>query len=360
MTFTWSKSDVLRYSDAEILPPPSVILELTDTYFQCCHGQPYCYFVEESFRRRLQEDRLPRYLLRAVLAMAARFSQDSFFQGQQQDIIDVYSRSAWDEIYEKSFSEDDALDITVVQATNMLAVVDFTNGNHNLAWVKTGLSVRFAQSLRLTADPLPDLTPEQQEERILTFCDCFVRLPSDSTNTEVEPGSTSLTLQTLQDLSDNETAASLSLFSHTILMASALGRIERFSLQKSDSRGSYQLWHDRSEYSKIYSLLLNFETYSDVNLVPFSEALDRWYSTDGVIDQRRAGHFIFSAILYNMNQCLLHHPFLLRNHVKDYKRRVPTTFIKHALRRGLEHARLLTLALRVIQQKDLSLASFYA
>lgn len=59
--------------------------------------------------------------------MAARFSQDPFFHGQQQDMIDTYSRSAWDEIFEKSFSEDDALDITVVQATNMLAVVDFTS-----------------------------------------------------------------------------------------------------------------------------------------------------------------------------------------------------------------------------------------
>jgi hypothetical protein len=116
-----------RCSDAEILPPPSIVLALTDTYFQYCHSQPYRYFDETRFQRRLQEGQLPSYLLKAVLAMAARFSQDPFFHGQQQNMIELYARSAWDEIYEKSFSEDDALDITVVQATNMLAVVDFTS-----------------------------------------------------------------------------------------------------------------------------------------------------------------------------------------------------------------------------------------
>jgi hypothetical protein len=79
-----------------------------------------------------------------------------------------------------------------------------------------------------------------------------------------------------------------------------------------------------------------------------------------VIDKTRAGHFIFSAVLYNLNQCLLHHPFLLQNHVKDCKTRVPTTFLKHASRRALEHAKLLTLALRVVQKRGLSLASFYS
>ena len=62
----------------------------------------------------------------AVIAMAARYSQHPFFDGQQTRAIEAYSRCAWAEIFEKSFSEDDALDITVVQATNLLAVVDFT------------------------------------------------------------------------------------------------------------------------------------------------------------------------------------------------------------------------------------------
>lgn len=63
----------------------------------------------------------------AVLVMAARFSQHPFFEGEQQSAIEIYSRVAWAQIYEKSFWEDDALDITVVQATNMLGVVDFTS-----------------------------------------------------------------------------------------------------------------------------------------------------------------------------------------------------------------------------------------
>ncbi|KIW40296.1 hypothetical protein, variant 2 [Exophiala oligosperma] len=372
-----------RYgSDVDILPPPSIVLALTDAYFRYCDSQPYCYFEEQFFRRKLQDGQVPPYLLKAVLAMAARFSQDPFFHGQQQDMIDTYSRSAWDEIFEKSFSEDDALDITVVQATNMLAVVDFTTGKHKLAWVKIGLSVRFAQSLHLTMDPPPALSREEQEERVLTFwsvylldrlvscgtnrpptildSDCSVRLPADNLNMNTDSNSNPRTLQALQDLPDSEIPQSLSQFAQTVLMASALGKVERFSLQKHISGSQYKLWHNRSEYSRIYSLLLDFETYSDANLVPFAEALDRWYGTGDAIDQRRAGHFVFSAILYHLNQCLLHHPFLLRNHVKGCKTRVPATFLKQALRQGLEHATLLTSALRVVQRRGLSLASFYA
>ncbi|KIW16505.1 hypothetical protein PV08_06560 [Exophiala spinifera] len=371
-----------RGSEADVLPPLSIVLALIDAYFRYCHCQPYCYFEEAFFRRKLQDGKVPSYLLKAVLAMAAHFSQDPFLDGNQQDMIDLYSRSAWDEIFEKSFSEDDTLDITVIQAINMLAVVDFTTGKHKLAWVKIGLSVRFAQSLHLTMDPPTELTLEEQEERVLTFwsvylldrlvscgttrpptildSDCSVRLPTDCTKVGAELRSSQLTLQTLQDLTDSAMPQNLSQFAHTILMASVLGKVERFSLQKHISGGQYKLWHNRGEYCKIYSLLLDFETYSDAILVPFPEALDRWCWTGDAIDQRRVGHFVFSTILYHLNHCLLHHPFLLRNHVKGCKTRIPSSFLKQALFQGLEHASLLTSALRVVQQRNMSLASFYA
>lgn len=62
----------------------------------------------------------------AMLALAVRFSTDPFFEGWHSEAIETYSRTAWTEIYEKSFSEDFNLDVHAVQATNILSVVDFT------------------------------------------------------------------------------------------------------------------------------------------------------------------------------------------------------------------------------------------
>jgi len=69
---------------------------------------------------------MPDYLLMAMLALAARFSTEPFFERRNSEAIETYSRTAWNEIFENSFSEDFNLDIHAVQATNMLAIVDFT------------------------------------------------------------------------------------------------------------------------------------------------------------------------------------------------------------------------------------------
>lgn len=63
----------------------------------------------------------------AMIALAARFSHEAFFESQQLEATTVYGRIAWNQIFDKAFADDhDLLDIHMVQATNMLAVVDFT------------------------------------------------------------------------------------------------------------------------------------------------------------------------------------------------------------------------------------------
>lgn len=96
-----------------------------DVYFRCCHGQPYRYFNEEEFRRRIDDGVLPSYLILAFLATAARFSDDAFFDGRQAEAADRYSRAAWNEISEQLFSDDHSLNIHTVQTTSMLGVIDY-------------------------------------------------------------------------------------------------------------------------------------------------------------------------------------------------------------------------------------------
>jgi hypothetical protein len=60
------------------------------------------------------------------MATAARFSNDVFFESRQTKAIEVFASTAWREIFEKSFAEEDSSNIHMAQAINMLAVIDFT------------------------------------------------------------------------------------------------------------------------------------------------------------------------------------------------------------------------------------------
>lgn len=109
------------------MPPEPVLRSLLDTYFRSCQNQPYVYFREATFYRKLEQKEYPDYLLLAMIALSARFSDESFFDSQQLEAVNFYGRSAWNEIFDKAFADDNhLLDIHMVQATNLLAVVDFT------------------------------------------------------------------------------------------------------------------------------------------------------------------------------------------------------------------------------------------
>lgn len=119
---------MINPSKFSILPQMPLLRSIIDLYFEKCHNQPYRYFSRRYFYKRLEEGQLPSYLLMAILAAGSRYSPDTFFNGQQRVAIETFSRVAWNEIFERFFSDDDnALNITFVQAANLLAVVDFTS-----------------------------------------------------------------------------------------------------------------------------------------------------------------------------------------------------------------------------------------
>jgi hypothetical protein len=168
-------------------------------------------------------------------------------------------------------------------------------------------------------------------------------------------------IRALGDVSGDGKTDNLDPFAHTILMASALGRVERRMLQQQSYNDPYPPWDSRSDFAAIYSMLLTFEGYSNINETLFSDAIiGRYTEPDGAIDRQRAGHFVFSTMLYHMNQCLLHHPFLLRKRLESCKARVPLSFLREVQRRCLEHAYQLIFTLRTVQKFGLTLSSFYA
>ena len=263
-----------------------------------------------------------------------------------------------------------------------LLTTNVSDGRSKLGWQKVGLAVRFAQSLQLGADLDIDVTAEDREERFLTFWSTYIldrlvscsshrsptisdsdialRLPSDTPHLD-DAGSPSMPgSRALSDFPTSATDQNLDYFAQTVLMASGLGRVQRHILQHRGSTDPFPPWDSRSDFANINSMLLNFEAQSDITRLSFPTAIAQFVGPDGTQDRPAAGHLIFSNMLYHMNQCLLHHPFLLRKRLESCKAKVSLTFLGEALRRGLEHANQLTVVLRTTQKQGFTIGSFFS
>lgn len=180
--------------------------------------------------------------------------------------------------------------------------------------------------------------------------DCTVRLPCNEADFRSGRLVEQSTLGQLNDTREIPPVEKLGWFALTIFMASALGRIARYNLQQS-STNVFSPWDSRSEFASTWSMLLTFETYSNPLDATFTELLDRESATNSSTDRQVAGHLVFSQLLYHLNQCLLHHPFLLHQRLRSYKANVPPSFIKEVLQRSKVHAEHLTDLLQTIQQR---------
>ena len=87
-----------QFSSFDTLPPPPVLNALLDVYFTRVHNQPYSFFHEATFRRKLAQSTLPDYLIFAVLVSALRFSTDPFFQNVLHEAATGYARESWKQL----------------------------------------------------------------------------------------------------------------------------------------------------------------------------------------------------------------------------------------------------------------------
>ncbi|KAI8943402.1 hypothetical protein NX059_001414 [Plenodomus lindquistii] len=349
----------------------STMQNLADVYFRHCHHQPYTYFHEGTFRQRLENESLPNYLIYALAATAVRFSNDPSFVGRQSEAMNCYSRMAWSEIMDQSFSDNHNLSISTVQAANMLGIVDYVAGRSGVAWVKMGLAIRLAQTLLLSREPHPWLLPHEAEERRHTFwsvylldklmscgrdrppvildADCTVRLPVNPCSFQNPLGPEPPTLAAIQEIPDVAPLEKSDNFALTIFMVSTLGHIARWAFKHSAPETRLP-WDSRSEFARINGILLSFESYSDACDVDFADVLHRHFVSHGDLDEVSAAHFIYSHVVYHVNQLLLHHPFLLRQHLQTFKANVPAGFLRAAINKSKDHAIRIAAIFRTLQQ----------
>lgn len=363
------------------LPSMDTMRSLIDVYFEHCHNQPYAFFHEATFRQSFDKQALSEYLLYAVVATACRFSEHEYYRDHRAEAISFYANASWARLFEHSFSYQQSMELSMVQATCMLAVIDFAGGHPKLGWVKVALAVRFAQGLRLNEEPDEQLPVSEQEERRRTFWsvylldrlislgpnrppafldeDCTVRLPDNEDL--FRNGSASEHVPTLDAVIDDPTASAnqnLDWYAMTVLMAAALGQFVRYGLRHTPSTSVP--WDPRSKYYSVHSILLHFESLSPCTLSTMSECLRDQFTFDESFGKQRAGHFVFSHALFHLNHCLLNHPFILYHIFEPCRASIPLSFVQEALQRCYKHATdLLNLVQDAQDNGGFAQSSFY-
>lgn len=363
------------------LPPPPVLWSLVDTYFVHGHNQPYGYFREASFRQKLESGLLPKCLIFAVLAAGVRFSTHEYFGGNIREASEAYARESWLGVLAEHMTVEGGLNVHVVQAVDLLSVLDNAASRASSTWVKIGLAARISQNLNLTSEPNKWLSYADQEEHRRAFwstylvdklisCgrsrplaildeDCNVQLPCDEETFRKGEWKKTYTLDQLLSW-DTHVTEPPSPFALTILMASIFGRCTRYVNRKSGV-DNVPPWDTNSEFSSLNSSLLLLESYSKIGSRPISVVLLENSRPDGSIDRQQVGHLVFAHTLFHLCYCLLNHPFCLRHRLKRFGRKIPRSFPFRALQVCREHAKqLLDLLIDSTRSGCLVESSFYA
>jgi hypothetical protein len=177
--------------------------------------------------------------------------------------------------------------------------------------------------------------------------DCSVMLPTSPPSFSANPSSKTPTLAILKNLPDVSACKSLNHSALFVLATSTLGRIVRYNSQQNTNK-SFPPWDFRSDFAKISTILLSFETLfsvGDTDLAKFIR--DDTGNYEG-FDKPWEGIFIWARGVYHLSCCLLHHPLFLHRHLQHHRDSFPRSFARASLRRCQEHAEHLTNILRVV------------
>ena len=256
-----------------------------------------------------------------------------------------------------------------------------SNTNTNLS-LKVGLAIRIAYYLRLMIEPDPSLSPIEQEEQRRVFwsfyildklisCgrerppaivdeDCKLQLPSDEPAFIDGQQQQSPTLDQLASESSSPASlSSASTFALLVLMSSTFGQCAQYTLQEHKYPTQGTPWDPRSQFSNIYWTLLQLESNYGLG-EPLIQKMQEEFTVNGTIHQQKAGPLVYAHALFHLCQCLLHHPFLLRQRLAKLEGKAPLSFLRRALDSCKSHALSLTTLIKDVKSVGFrTTASFY-
>lgn len=254
----------------------------------------------------------------------------------------------------------------------------FQAGRDQLAWVKFGVSIRFAQALQLGKEPDARLSTSEAEERRCTFwsiyvldrlasCgrhrppilldgDCTLRLPVVVISRGSVVPTDAPTLTDVHSIPDCRVLQSSDHFALVVFMVSVFGDVVKWTFEHTTPE-KHLPWSTASEYSRISGLLYSYESYAEDlhGNLSYRQTLN---TND--IPNIQSCHFVYAHVLYHVNQCLLHHPFLIRRQLRARNVKVPPSFLRTAIEKSKEHAIRLSTILTTLRLQGLrTFPSFY-
>jgi hypothetical protein len=142
------------------------------------------------------------------------------------------------------------------------------------------------------------------------------------------------------------------------VMVSGLNRVSQYVLQDRNYSLSPAPWLSNSPFAAIESFLSSIDMHFDFS-EPIEEMLERVAVKDGVLDHFTASPILYARALYSLSQCLLHHPFLLRDRLQKVQQKIPSRFMARVWKTCRLHAKQITDIRRVRDGNVLILTSFY-
>nr|RBQ87630.1 hypothetical protein FVER53263_20186 [Fusarium verticillioides] len=350
------------------MTPEDVLMAVVDSYFNYCQNQPYSFFHEETFRRGLAQQAIPKHLVLAVMATAVRFCSHPYYSGRSLEMSVEYANRSWKLIVSDCFTVGKVAEVSTVQTVALLGLFDFTAGRlrHGSAWVKVGLAVRIAQDCGLMLENAAHLSYAEQEERRRVFwsvylldrlvscgrgrppaivdASCHLQLPCDESTWRDGLG---VKTQSLDEMTNRTLSISQRQcpFAQVIAIAQILGRCAQYVLQDFNIRGPHPPWDPGSDFAGIESDLLHFEAYLEMQR-PNYEILAPYILAEGLVDSQSSGPIIFSRALFHLCYCLLNHPFLLRRRINTCRNLAPISFIRRSSDLAWLHAQQMMALIR--------------
>jgi hypothetical protein len=106
--------------------PGDILPSVIDAYFTFVQNQPYSFFHELNFRRRLAANDLADHLVLAVVASAVRFCQHPLLTADKHELAVSYANKSWQSVISNCFGTSNVANISIVQTIALLALFDFT------------------------------------------------------------------------------------------------------------------------------------------------------------------------------------------------------------------------------------------
>lgn len=213
------------------------------------------------------------------------------------------------------------------------------------------------------AEPDPRLPLLQQEERRRVFwstyildrlascgrqrpttirdMECSVNLPCDECLFRDDKEAKSINMGQLSGAETSEASP----FALSIFAVSILGRCVSVCFNDTRIHNSKSFWAPATEHGAILLSLISFEARFGLR-EPFLAVLTREYQTTRVIDQQRAGHFLFCYVIFHLCYCLLYHPLLVWRQVRSAPANDQSKLVQVSIDCARRHAAALTTILQ--------------